>query len=460
MSETQTAEPTASTALVVVESRLLPTIVAHDKDDILGTLAAKVAAFKPDISTPTGRAAMRTLAHEIRRGKADLIRIGKSLTEEWRKQTKAVNAECNIIEERMDALAEKVRAQLTEWENREKARVAAHEEFLAAIKRMAEVPYDMPPDEIRHRLHLLDTGSFRKRDWQEFRERYLEALETAVNSLRMALAAAEKAEADARELERLRAEEAERQRQEQERLQREREERIAAEAAERAKQEAEAKAAREAEQVRQEAEAEFRRVEAERQAAEAKTARIEAARIEGHKGSLAVVIAAGSVPAAADSAHIALRLDIARRAPWHQRDWQEFADQYRREWTAAEAALTEALAKATESEAITRENERIAAERAERERHIAEQQRIETARQTAIEEDRKRAADEKRKADAEREKIAANKAHRARVRREAADAIGRALENGDETPPNVGQLVSVIIAEIDAGKIPHVTINY
>ena len=34
----------------------------------------------------------------------DLIRLGKSLTKGWREQTKAVNAECRVIEERMDAL--------------------------------------------------------------------------------------------------------------------------------------------------------------------------------------------------------------------------------------------------------------------------------------------------------------------------------------------------------------------
>lgn len=50
--------------LAVIPATALPTILAADKDDILGKLAAKVAAFKPDISTAKGRDEIRLAAEQ------------------------------------------------------------------------------------------------------------------------------------------------------------------------------------------------------------------------------------------------------------------------------------------------------------------------------------------------------------------------------------------------------------
>lgn len=260
------------TALAVIAASSVSTIVAADESDILGKLAAKVAAFKPDISTAAGRDEMRSLAYEIARSKSALVKIGKGLTENWRQSTKAVNAECNIIEERMDELRDKVRAPLTAWENAEKDRVAAHESALAALAvdpAMRHATADELSAAIRARREL------EARNWQEFHERAIAAQNAAIATLVDWHGEAEVREAEAAELIRLRAEDAERERQEAERLQREREERIAAEAAERARIEAEAKAERARQEDARQAEAE--RVRVEREAREA-TDRAEAQR--------------------------------------------------------------------------------------------------------------------------------------------------------------------------------------
>lgn len=228
------------TELTVIPASSLPTILANDKDDILGKLAAKVAAFQPDISTHAGREEMRSLAAQIARAKVALVKIGKSLTEDWRAATKAVNTECNTIEARMDELRDKVRAPLTAWENAEKERVAAHERALADIVEGPGWGVVETSDEIALRVRYLE--NYPPRDWQEFKDRYIATLAAELDRARAAHATAMTRETEARELARLRAEEAERQRQQQEQERIAREAQIAADAADRARREAEAKA--------------------------------------------------------------------------------------------------------------------------------------------------------------------------------------------------------------------------
>ena len=230
--------------LAVVPASSLPTIIAADKDDILGKLAKKVAAHHSDISTLKGRAEIRSLAAEIASAKMDLIRLGKKLTEGWRESTKKVNAECNLIEAKMDALKETVRAPLTEYENIEKQRVASHEAALAAIAEPPEYGHTETSGALAARLAYLK--DYPPRNWQEFTHRAEAAIAAEITRTEGLLAAAEKREAVATELERLRAAEAARRAEEEARLLKEHEAQIAAEAAARAKREAEEKAAREA----------------------------------------------------------------------------------------------------------------------------------------------------------------------------------------------------------------------
>ena len=230
-------------ALTVLPKSMLPTVLAADKDDLLSKLAEKVKGFRGDVSTPGGRDAMRSLAAEVARTKGSLLRLADSVSEEARKTHKAIVAEKKIIEERLDELRDQVRAPLTEYENRERNRVAEHE---AALARLAVSP------EMQHAssAELAEAIAARRepeaRNWQEFHERAIAAHAQAIRQLSEWRCAAEEREAEQAELARLREAEAQRQREEAARLQAEREARIAAEAAERAQLEAEAKAKAEA----------------------------------------------------------------------------------------------------------------------------------------------------------------------------------------------------------------------
>ena len=348
------------TALVVAGVSLpVPKIIDADKDNLLGKLADEIAGFKPDISTPRGRKDVASLAYKVSTTKADLIRLGKGMTEEWRRSTKAVNEECSLIEERMDALRDRVRAPLTEFENKEKARIQGHEDALVAMRMLAVFDGFVPDSELLtsalERLDAAEAG----REWQEFSQRASDLhveVGTKLTAL-LAEALAREEEAAAAEKRRLEAEEAARQ--EAVRVQREREARIAAEAAERARKEAEARAAEAAAAERQRVEQE--RLDAEdarRQAEIAAQAEVdaleEANRIAAEKAREAEERAAR---AEREAARIARENEIKRKAAQAKAE----ADQ-------AAAVAAERRRQAEEAARIKREAEAKAADRENRAR--------------------------------------------------------------------------------------------
>lgn len=353
------SETIEQTALTVIPASALPTILAADTDDILGKLAAKVRAFRPDVSTKKGRDEMRSLAAEIARSKVALDNIGKDLKEDAKKIADAIDAERRVLRTRMEDLHEQVRAPLTAYENAEKQRVAENEAALAALVESPAYGASETAAEIATRIDWL--RNYPARDWREFTDRFEVTRKIEIDRMERLHAAAVKREEEAAELARLREEAAQRQREAEEKARQEREERIAAEAAEKARREAEEAAARrerEAEAARKAAEAEAeRKAQAEREAAQ-------------------------------------------RR----EREAQEAAARAVREKEDAERRAREAAAKA--------ERDRIAAaEKAERDR------------QAAVEAERRRVAQEAERQRQEDERRAADKAHRATINGEALAAL-------------------------------------
>jgi hypothetical protein len=390
-----------STALTIIPPAQLPTILAMTgAPDILQSLAAELAAFKADISTPKGRAAIASMAAKVATAKMDIVRIANTTTEEWRTKTKLVVSERKDLEDRMDALKAKVRAPLTEFENREKERVAAHEAALAAISEAPGWGVSETAFELTERLEYLE--NYPARDWQEFAQRAADALSAEIARTRMLKEAAEKREAEAAELERLRAKQAERDRQEAARLQAEREALIAAEAAERARVEAERKAREEREAAERAAAAEVARIEREaREAAE--------------------------------------------------------AAQRERDRIAAEARAAEERALRAEADRLASEQRaKEAAEKAERDRTAAEI--------AAVEAERRRAAQKAEAERIEAERRAANLAHRKRINNEALADIVASLAHTDidynDGPDIATQIAKAVVAALAKGEIRHCTISY
>ncbi|NLS03577.1 hypothetical protein HGP14_09425 [Rhizobium sp. P32RR-XVIII] len=187
-------------------------------EKLFAKVQEEVSKHTPDVSTTVGRQAIASLAYKVARTKTALVGQGKKLTESWRDQTKKVNAACNTIEERLDALKDSVRKPLTEWEVAEAERVDGHKACLEALINLSKVGFGRPSSELRELLADVQNQPMGKEHWEEFAPQASVAREDAIDTLTRLLATAEKQEREAAELEQLRAEKAERDRQEAERL--------------------------------------------------------------------------------------------------------------------------------------------------------------------------------------------------------------------------------------------------
>lgn len=251
-------------------------------DGLLESLRKQVTSIDRDISTAKGRDNIRSLAYTIARSKTAADEAGKLLKAEHQKVVDLVDAERKKLRDGLDALKEEIRAPLTEYENKEKARVKAHEDALAEIKALSsDLPDDAPA--IQERIDRLAT--YTDREWEEFAMRADKEMTVAGDILIKCYAAAVKLAEERAELERLRAEQAARE-------QKEREERIAAEAAAKAKAEAEQEAERQRVAAAEAAKAEQDRLEREKAEAQARAEKAEADRLAQEKAAAEAAVRA------------------------------------------------------------------------------------------------------------------------------------------------------------------------
>ena len=246
---------------------------------ILDKIKGEVLSVVTDPTTEKGRKEIASLAHKVARTKVAMDEMGKSLTDEQRKFIESINAERRVIVAELDELKDQVRRPLTEYEEREKARVAGHEIRIAAI---AAIDANLPTDSAGI-AHLIAQAKVTNLDgFDEFKSRAEMTLQASLHRLESAFTIAKEDE-DRRAAEEVRKRREEAERLERERLEREqREAQIAAEAAEKARIEAEQKAAEEARKAEEARETERRAKQeriaaAERQKAEAEHQAKEAA---------------------------------------------------------------------------------------------------------------------------------------------------------------------------------------
>lgn len=224
---------------------------------ILDKIKAEAKSIHTDATTEAGRKEIKSLAYKIAQTKTAMDEMGKSLTEEQREFINRINAERKTIVTELDELKEEIRRPVTEYENREKERVAGHEARIARFKETTGNTDGMDAAAIDALIAKVE--AFDPSGMDEFTGRAETEKAAALHRLgkiRDEIIAKE-AEAARIEAERLAAEEKARQ---------EREARIAAEAAEKARLEAEQKAAEEARSAEEAREAE-RKAEADRLAA-------------------------------------------------------------------------------------------------------------------------------------------------------------------------------------------------
>lgn len=272
----ETIEPQTGTALETIETTNLVSVFTSPGgiEAILTRIEAdaRARAEKLDVTTVKGRTAIASLARsKVASAKTQIIAAGKKLTEEWREQTKAVNADCKLVETRLDALRDEVRAPLTKYEDAEKNRIGAHEAALADILALTVWTPEANPtaEQINERIWAVPEVDARQ--WQEFDTRAAQAIEFALTTLHAAHETALTKEAEAAEHAKQQVYEAARIAAENERNRIEHERQIAENARAVAIMEAEQKAERERQDAaRAVAEAEERAAAAAREAEAAK----------------------------------------------------------------------------------------------------------------------------------------------------------------------------------------------
>jgi colicin import membrane protein len=271
---TQVINPETSTALVHIESMTPAELFKPGAiDPLLERIKKEVRSVPTDISTETGRKAVASLAFKVAKSKTFIDEQRIKLVKGEKERLKAIDQEGGRIWDELEALQKEVRKPLTDWENAEKERVAAHELSVAEIEGAGSYTLQnwqtLGLEAMQDRLHEIQNDS---RDWQEFGQRAQFAKGEAVKGITAAIEKRKTYDAEQAELVRLRKESAERE-------QKEREEQIAKAAAEKSRLEAEAKAKAEQERIEREGrEREEKAIRAQKDA-EALAAKAEADRL-------------------------------------------------------------------------------------------------------------------------------------------------------------------------------------
>lgn len=208
-------------------------------DDILAMVRSQIDGFlavRPDATTRAGRDLIRAFANRVTKSKTAIEEVGAALAKEQKEIPKRIDATRRLFKDTLDAWRDEVRQPLSDWEAAEEARVTQIKDGLAALQGTIDDPnwISRSSEQLRDRLGEVERdGDVSEGRWDEYAPAAAELRAKAIEVLTERIAVAEKREAEAAELERLRKEIAERERQD-------REHKIAEEAAARAKADAEA----------------------------------------------------------------------------------------------------------------------------------------------------------------------------------------------------------------------------
>jgi hypothetical protein len=262
-------EESAITSLAVIETTSAALVYAPGAltalvDRLKQEVRAQLATL--DVSIPSQRSRIISLSARVATAKVKLDKLGDSLIEEHRAVVTAVNSDRKAMRDDLDAFKVEVRKPVTDLENAETARKAAHEAALILIADTVIQDHPLSLGEIESRIAL--ANQLYDRDWQEFKQRAAGAKALAMECLGRAHDREFARLADIAEAERIASEA-------HERAIKEREE-AAAKAAQEA---AERRAAEQARIAREAAERERQRIENERIEAEARAKQAEAERI-------------------------------------------------------------------------------------------------------------------------------------------------------------------------------------
>lgn len=250
MSENK-AEPKTEIALVELPTKE-ELFTGETLDTLLKGIETEASLLISDVSTPAGRAQIKSNAYKVAQSKGLIDEAGKELVSGIKEKAKVIDAARRKARNFCDELKVKIRQPLTDYENAENARIQAIEDRYKAFTALYDAIPELIPD-IEDRLKQFN--SFEIPEGNDG-IRFEEAREAGLKIITDQLDAAKERKAQLEELARLRAESEARIKADQEREAKEaaeraerekveREARIKAEAAEQAQREANEKAEKE-----------------------------------------------------------------------------------------------------------------------------------------------------------------------------------------------------------------------
>lgn len=174
-------------------------------DGVLQQIRAKVDAFVPDLSTAAGRDRVKSFAFKISQSKTYLDGLAQKEYQAASEVPKKISKARQTITATLDKWRDEARKPVTEWENQEKARVAAHTAAVGQIARRGNAE-GQTSAQLRATIAELEAMQFSAAQCEEFLESYENARTRALSGLRPMLSLREQYERDQAELARLRDE--------------------------------------------------------------------------------------------------------------------------------------------------------------------------------------------------------------------------------------------------------------
>lgn len=168
---------------------------------VLAMVDTAVEEADKDVTTKKGRDEIRSLAFKIARTKTTLDSVGKAQVDEIKARTSSIDRLRKACRDHLDALKAKVMQPVVDFEAREAKRVDAHERELSRIQALGVVVVGTALDTLTLRREELD--GYKIDSLEEFSERGQEIIATAQEKIAMAIEAEEAAQAQRKEIERL-----------------------------------------------------------------------------------------------------------------------------------------------------------------------------------------------------------------------------------------------------------------
>ena len=188
-------------SIVFTDPKALPALLAY--------LDNEIAAHVPDLTTKKGREAITKLTSKIVGHKTSLDALGKEMNEEARTKINVVDEVRRKLRTDLDALRDRARKPLTDWEQKEDDRKNAVNQIREDIANAMRVTTDWSVAEIDALAADVEAYAILPEVFLDLREPALAEQQAAISHLAGLKVRIQKADEDRAELERLRAEKAE-----------------------------------------------------------------------------------------------------------------------------------------------------------------------------------------------------------------------------------------------------------